>query len=282
MYSNPAWEWFHTRGMCARSSDYEIFSFYSSLYDMLDLKMCVWALWVLIYTLPLFTFIEVCSITLATLNAYIAGLLVPIPAPCLYSVYISVRVFSADEFILFPAVLMLLLRAVFTPLKKELSTLFFWTNFICVLICTGCVSLITGRSNLQMVAFTGILAVLCYIYATWTPFCMRIAEGVVLLILLCIYTDRSASFEYAFQLCLMGAITGILVPLVFLTMDRTTVRSAFPILFKPIAIIKKARKKDAAVLPIALSFSFLYSAYQITLFVPLLLGIYYYKKYTQS
>lgn len=249
---------------------------------MLDLKLYVWVLWVLVYTLPLLTFIEICSITLTTLHAYIVGFLAPIPAPCLFSVYKSVKVFSADEFILFPAVFMLLLRAVFTPLKKELSTLFFWNNFICVLICIGCVSLITGRSNLQMVAFTDILAVLCYIYAIWTPFCIRVAESIVLLILLCIYTDGSANFEYAFQLSLMGAITSILVPLVFLTMNRTTVRPALPILFRPTAILKKDRKKDAVILPNALSSPLLYSAYQIALLVPLLLGMYYYKRYTQS
>lgn len=282
MYSNPAWEWFHTRGMCAQSSRYTILSFYLALYDMLNLKLYIWALWVLVYTLPLLKFIEVHSIALVTLHVYVAGFLAPIPAPCLYSIHDSSKVFSLDEFILFPAVMMLLLRSAFTPLRKELSTLFFWNNFICVLICTGCVSLITGRSNLQMVAFTGILAILCYIYAIWTPFYIRVVESTILLILLCIYTDGSAKSEYAFQLILMGTLTNILVPLIFLTVDRAKAKSMLPILFKPTAILKRNRNREATILSIILSSSFLYGAYEITLLVPLLLGMYYYKRHTQS
>lgn len=247
---------------------------------MIDLKLCTWALWILVYTIPLLTFIEVQSVTIVSLNVYVAGFLAPIPAPCLYFIDESTRVFSFDEIILFPAVFMLILRSVFTPLKKELSTLFLWNNFICILICTGCISLVTGRSNLQMVAFTDLSAILCYMYAIWTPFYVRIVESVALLTLLCIYTDGSVGFEYAFRLSLMGVITNLLVPLIFLTIDKSNIKSTLPILFKPVAILKSRKKKYMSPLSIILSSPFLYSAYEITLLVPLLLGIYCYKRYT--
>lgn len=278
MYSNPAWEWFHTRGMCAQSSDYNILSFYNSLYDIIDFQLCIWTLWLLIYVVPLISFIEVQSITIVAFNIYIIGFLAPIPAPCLYFRHEYIRVFSFDEIILFPAVFMLLLRSVFTPLKKELSTLFFWNNFICVLICTGCISLITGRSNLQMVAFTDLAALFCYIYATWTPFYMRVVESVVLLVLLCIYTDGSVKFEYAYRLSFIGTITNLLIPLVFLSVEKNNIRLILQILFKPVAILKNNKKKDASLLSITLSSPFLYGACEITLLIPLLLGMYFYKK----
>ncbi|TNJ26420.1 hypothetical protein GMRT_14665 [Giardia muris] len=225
MESNPSWMPFGSHGMCYMASETLTLTFLADIQALFSFPTICFVLWMLLLPLEYKAWLTLTNGTLISLEVYLLGLALPIPAVCLFGSELEVGLnYSFDPLIILVTIFSLSVFHLETPLKPSIRTWFYPTMSLTLLTIAGSISLLLGISNIFLLVMTVLASALAFYYGYVTPFAVRTIDIGILLGYMLLMNQEVPDGHLSFTIPVVGLAT-TLIPWLVVTLDRCSFQS---------------------------------------------------------